>query len=398
MSAFATLKIAVASDLHAFTAGTPTDDPSHLSTDLPELPINNHPIASLLDRISTHQLTADYLLCPGDLGDKADPAGIAYAWQQIHRLGSALKVKHTLATTGNHDLDSRYKKNKVDPKGFLQGLSPPYPFPEEDLQNKYWSRNFAILDDKEHPCRILVLNSCAYHGGGLDETAHGRISDATLSALKAELQKREEKPVNICLTHHHPQKQEDIDFDDYEVMDGGQALLTALGSGEYGRWLIVHGHKHFPKIGYAQGCSSAPVVLSAGSLTANLYKELQTRARNQFYLIEIHLTEIDNYGLVGQIYAWDWAVGLGWAPSAGPASGLPKISGFGYREDAKLLARRVSTKLTHDVEDWGKLSDLQKELKYLLWADYKILKQELSKLGYTILEQDGVPVQIGRAT
>lgn len=397
MSAPPTLKIAVASDLHAFTTGSSSGDPSHLSTGLPEAPVNDHPIASLLKLISTEQLTADYLLCPGDLGNKSDPAGIAYAWTQIHRLGDALKAEHTLATTGNHDLDSRYKTNKFDPKGFLQGLTPPYPFKREELQDKYWSRNFAILDDGEHDCRILILNSCAYHGAGPDEIDHGRISELTLGTLRNELENGQERSVNICLTHHHPQRQEEIDGDDYEVMAGGQSLLAALGSGDFGRWLVIHGHKHFPKIGYAQGCSSAPVVLSAGSLTATLYKELQTKARNQFYLIEIALGDIDTYGLVGQILAWDWAVGSGWAPSAGPASGLPKRSGFGYRADAKLLAKRVSEKLSENAQNWVDLSNQHKELNYLVWGDYITLKNELSKMGYRILEEGGVPVQIGKA-
>ena len=49
-------------------------------------------IGGLLKLIRDEKLKADVLLCPGDIGDKADPAGIEYGWKALHRVAEALKV------------------------------------------------------------------------------------------------------------------------------------------------------------------------------------------------------------------------------------------------------------------------------------------------------------------
>src|SRR5450759_3743692 len=89
-------------------------------------------------------------------------------------------------------------------------------------------------------------------------------------------------------------------------------LIDLLGDGNLGQWLIVHGHKHFPNIAYSAGAAQSPVVFSCGSFSARLSPELQTRARNQFYIIEIPLKKVKVLGLVGKILAWDWSAGKGW--------------------------------------------------------------------------------------
>ena len=105
-------------------------------------------------------------------------------------------------------------------------------------------------------------------------------------------------------------------------MTNGSLLLELLGSGEFGRWLVVHGHKHHPKLTYASGGAASAVIFSAGSLSVDIQHELQGHSRNQFYLIDLPLNEIAKGRFVGRIEAWDWTNGRGWIP-AGPSSGLP---------------------------------------------------------------------------
>src|SRR5690348_3651341 len=103
------LRIGVVSDLHAFDSvvgGSPS--PSHLNITLPENEPGKHPISGLLRLIEEERLTADLFLCAGDLGDKANRAGIQYAWKKIHEIGGKLEAKLIAASSGNHDLDSRY--------------------------------------------------------------------------------------------------------------------------------------------------------------------------------------------------------------------------------------------------------------------------------------------------
>jgi hypothetical protein len=51
-----------------------------------------------------------------------DPFG--YAWQRLHDLAEKSGAK-LIATVGNHDVDSRYKSNAFDPRGYApQVLTP----------------------------------------------------------------------------------------------------------------------------------------------------------------------------------------------------------------------------------------------------------------------------------
>lgn len=386
--------IAVASDLHAYE--TDPNEPSHLNITIPENQTHVHPISALIKLIKKEgeEISADILLCPGDLGDKAQSSGIQYAWKSIHKIGAALNAKLITAASGNHDLDSRYLTS-VDAKGILMGLEPPYPLPDDAANNKYWAKNYVIHEGDNF--RLVILNTCAYHGGKQDEINHGRIAESTLEFLKKELSSLPEKLVNILLCHHHPQQHMEIKLGDYDVMTNGQLLIDLLGSGDYGRWMIIHGHKHHPKITYASGVATAPVIFSAGSLCANLYRELQTRARNQFYLISLPLEEIKSFGLVGSIEAWDWASGDGWAPAAEKNSGLPSLCPFGVRVDPISLARQVAGFVSSDKVKWEYIRENLPEVSFIFPQDFVQLKKELVKTySLEIEDLNGQPFEIGR--
>lgn len=398
------LKIAVVSDLHAYdTLSNGEEKPSHLCISDPEDKATLHPITGLHDLIEKRGLSADILMCCGDMGDKARPAGIKYVWDKLHNLKNALKAEKFVVTSGNHDVDSRYMYNDYDAKGVLQSLLPIYPLPDEYLSDKYWSRNYVILTEEKY--RLIILNSSAYHGTKPEELRHGRVTTRTIEALREELAKLEEessKDVNILLCHHHPHKHGDIEDADYSVMEGGHKLLELLGSGDFGNWIIIHGHKHHPRICYAAGSSSAPVVFSAGSLCATLYPDLQSVARNQFYIIDFPLDEIPklNLGLVGTFESWDWAKGLGWQP-AKENSGLPSLGGFGNRNYKAKIVKSIDSILEEKGEpyfQWQELVKILPGLIYLLPNDLGAVIKKL-KIDHNIevlRDSDGQPAQIGK--
>jgi hypothetical protein len=66
----------------------------------------------------------------------------------------------------------------------------------------------------------------------------------------------------------------------------GQFLLDLLAYDSNGDWVVLHGHKHCPKISYAAGGVTSPIVFSCGSIGAKLYPELNGNVRNQWYLLE----------------------------------------------------------------------------------------------------------------
>jgi metallophosphoesterase superfamily enzyme len=390
-------KIAVASDLHAFVelAENQKRPPSHLAVSGNDSQPGHQPIAGLISIIQELHLDADLLLCPGDLGHKARPEAIKYAWEQLHRIKEGLGAKLLVASTGNHDVDSRYEFNNPDPLQILKDLKPSYPLPEENLNDKYWARDFVLVQD--HQYRLVVLNSSAHHGKREHEENHGSITATALQLLKLKLEQSDPKLINILLCHHHPQPHSELKLGQADMMDDGQLLLDLLGSGRYGRWLVIHGHKHHPKVTYAAGGCCSPVVFGAGSLCAELYLELQTGTRNQFHLITLNTAEMAKHGLVGRIESWIWAVGIGWEP-APEGSGLPRECGFGFRGDLTLLAHLVNSKIPAPPAklEWRGLTLEVPELRFLLPQDYRVLKERLKELGVGIEEMDGLPYEVGK--
>jgi hypothetical protein len=393
MSGDPVIRIAVASDLHAHDAHK--SSPSHLNVKSPRTPVHQHPIASLQDLIEREKLRATILLSPGDLGHQADVLGISYGWDALAELSKSLGADLFTATVGNHDMDSRYKNNDPDPEHILKNLEPSFPFGEESLDNKYWARKYAIRDSTH--LRLLVLNSSAFHGNQAIEKNHGRVNPLTIDSIRKELDGKSPKEVNVLLCHHHPQSHSELKLGEDDVMKQGQLLLDLIGSGTYGRWLVIHGHKHHPKITYAAGASHSPVVFSAGSLCSTLYPELQSSARNQFYIIEIDANECAARGLVGRIKAWDWSFGIGWI-EASTGSGLPSEFGFGTRQDATLLAQLVANVLQNAPSiGWSELTRQLPELAYLLPQDLRQLESELGgRHNMRLVRQGSKPFELGR--
>lgn len=396
------LTVAVVSDLHAYSEPI-ANVPSRLNIAAPEDQPNIHPLAGLSKLITDNDLKADLLLCAGDMGDKANPAATKYAWSKLQEIGRNIQAESIIATAGNHDMDSRHLHNHFDAKGCLQSLMPPFPgFATEELCDRYWSRNFAILEGDSW--RLLVLNSSAYHGAGKDpdkEREHGRVSEKTLCAIKAQLEKSKTKSLNLLLCHHHPIRNNGISDKDYSEMEGGDGLLQILGCGDFGQWVVIHGHKHHPRVLYSSGASTSPIIFSAGSLCAHLYPELATRARNQFYLLEFSIDELTTLGLdvAGDARAWDWIDAMGWQPAT-LQSGLPSNSGMGCRvSSAKTFAKDLHAQLASQEEpyfNWPEVISLKPNLRYVLPSDLKQIVKELQNMGATVtFDEHGNIFQVG---
>lgn len=394
------LRIAVMSDLHAFSADTSSSAPSFYPVS--NYPVNplSHPVSALKNFIQQESISADLLLCPGDMGDKCAHQAITQAWSDLQEIGELLSAQLTLATCGNHDIDSRYLNSNHDARGLLMTLKPAFPIDDEALFLNYWAKNYAVIVRPDY--RAVLLNSCAFHGAGKEsskELEHGRISRNTLEWLRASLEASGQRNVNILLCHHHPKVHPEIDDEDYEVMQGGANLLQLLGTGELGKWLVIHGHKHHPKIDYASGGGSAAVVFSAGSFSAHLYPALTGRhITNQFYILEIHLEKIASMGLVGELYAWDWNVGNGWRPALGTNTGLgiPNRSGFGANPDVTIVAKTIATHFKGKVTGWDDVMQAIPELPYMLPSVIAVLNKLLERdHELRIVFENGVPIQLG---
>lgn len=394
------IKIAVVSDLHVFNGSSSAGGPSFIGTadtqDSPE----KHPFRGIQKLIADEGLSADFLICPGDLADRADPAALMFAWEKLQRLKTQLGAQNLFATSGNHDVDSRNAHGDIDPKGNLQALDPMFPGLSEQQCDKYWSRNFAVFTEEN--LRIVLLNSAAFHGYGTDaspEYKYGRVSSKTISALRAALA-TDHRRVNILVCHHHPAPYNPVEEEDYSEMLGGDRLIELLDSGAYGSWILIHGHKHFPRLAYATGSSSSPVIFSAGSFSVALHHSQSARARNQFYILEIPVGDLDSLGLdvAGTITAWDWITLMGWQP-AGNSSGLPHIVGFGCREAVRSIARDIASHLPTQtsVLSGEEIIGALPRLRFLHPQDLQAVISRLRQDHQIVMRmQDGKIIEAGR--
>jgi predicted MPP superfamily phosphohydrolase len=382
------LRIAVLSDLHAFSNDALSTPPSHLPTFRDDLSPTQHPIKGLSDVIANLG-EINLFLCPGDITYQADRGGIDYAWKALNSLASEYAAP-LFIVSGNHDVDSRGRTNSYDPTEHLKNISPPFPTPDTETNDRYWARNYTFVESENY--QILLLNSCAYHHSEA-ERGKGRISLATIEKICKELENRKTKPFNILLCHHHPQAHSDIEDEEYDVMTNGFRLLERLAN--YGNWVVVHGHKHHPKISYAAGGATSPIVFSAASFSSVLYAALQTRTKNQFYCLNLEW-RADASLINGEVLAWNWSAGRGWVRPDGLDGGLAARSGFGCRAHPQELSKKIANSFEGEFVTWASILQSVPELNYLIPQDYVLLKTFLVKdYGLSIVEHMGQPYQIG---
>jgi hypothetical protein len=395
------LRVAVLSDLHAYdgsVAEFKKRPPSHWDINRPDNSPLLNPIVGLRHLISPdpgsaqQPLTADITLCPGDMTNKAHTGALDQAWATLQQFGRALQSRLVLAAPGNHDHDSRSIYCKYDPRNSLQSLIPPFPTSDDAQNDRFWSRHWICV--KEQAWRVILLNTSAYEGIH-DEFKHGRVSDRTLADISGEL--RDRRDLNLLVCHHHPQAHDVVGgLGDYSSMQGGTSLLETLESAE-GRTAVIHGHRHHPRLFYAQGGAGSPLVFSAGSLCARLDGVLGTTARNQFYIIEFHLDLFETYGCVGRFQAWDWHYGQGWHPAA-TSDEVPDVGGFGFRNDPAITATELARDLSEPINTWLEILQLHPELQYMLPVDIKRLSSELQRKHqfHVVMENEWRIAQINR--
>lgn len=379
------LRVAIMSDLHAYE-GEVDPPPSWLNSAATGTNPLLHPIAGLEQLVTEEpDLQADLLLCPGDLGDKAQRGGVLHGWQMVQRVRAALGTPQVIATVGNHDVSSRPTgpDPDADPTETLRGLSPLYPYDDRPTQQAFFSDYYAIVTGDTW--RVVALNSSAHHVRGEREYDHGRVTPDTRQRLMNDLRAAGPCPLNLLLLHHHPMEYTDVDEPDRSTVVGGALLLTALAQADLGPWVIVHGHKHVPNLAYAPGSGSSPVVFSAGSLSATFHLNQQPITRNQFYWLEFDFDAAAELTamVLCRFRSWYWVPSRGWIPTD-PGSGLPAAGGFGARVDPRWFANKVLAAVRDSgapALDWSGLLEVCPEAEFLIPSDLDAVAAELERIG-----------------
>ncbi len=361
----------------------------------------------------------DVLVCPGDLGDRADPQAIDYAWKFLNDIKSHNPQCVLLATAGNHDIDSRGQHSDFDAKASLYGLEPSYPCNsgaaclahknDFDRQLWFWARNFYMYSMPD--CRFIVLNSAAYHGAGTDqkEYNHGRVSEFTLRCIREAIdndtrtrtkKKRGLPKLNVLVCHHHLLDDGKTNDPDYSAMRGANSLLEFVSDSNYGRWVILHGHRHRAKLFQTNG-ATGPYVLSSGSFGATRDGDYGNGSPNQVHLIDLDFEAMEKFHLfpAGRIRSWTWVPHLpGWQFKDAPTGGLPPETGFGYRgaidKDAFKMSQIVAA--AKSGVEWKRVLQEAPEWEFLDYRQLSELAKVLdSKFSIEIRrDQNGSPIYL----
>lgn len=406
-----TIRLAVISDLHfrrhsneetcrpaAATQGKSTDPVEGLLT--------------LIQNGSAHigfddDRIADYLLCPGDIGDMADAAAFNQGWERLKALQKALGAKHLIASTGNHEVSSRASpvddlagnvEAEVDPLAAMQSQND---YPSDLLDPDvgrwvYWGRGYEIIETGE--MLLVLVNSSHFHPTTrANEFERGRIGEVSLSQLRKELLgrvKSNEDRVFIMLLHHHPIAHESLDVKLGKIpMSNGPNLMEVLAQTGVA-WLVIHGHKHFPRLIYSsdEGAGRS-VVFAAGSGGAQLTGDVAEKTRLQFYLVEASILDQRVMPKAeGRFRAYSW-IDRAWQPSVRRKEGLPDRCGYRIPEmDFQALGVQIKEALLTSGEKymkWVELATVVPLLAHILPKDAPTLKKVLASMEVKSTWEDG---------
>ncbi|MGY2810775.1 metallophosphoesterase family protein [Bradyrhizobium sp. USDA 4506] len=280
-------QILVLSDLHLHHGDNESGEPSYLSS-LPRLasPTRN-PLTGIPDLLKAHDIRPDWILSPGDLGDKCDQLAQSEAWKLLETVRRKTHSRKLIGSVGNHDVDSRRNDDAGRPNDALLSLNPMFPTTPKRESDRFWREGFVCIQDDLSDINLVVMNSCEFHGvtpakGKKEEAARGRISTRTIDKFAASLgQKLRSR--NILLLHHHIRQHPWLPNENSHL-ENGAALLEVLKQSGW-QWLVIHGHQHLPNLSYSEGGAIAPIVFSAGSLAAPTTVIRSKRPRNQMYCI-----------------------------------------------------------------------------------------------------------------
>lgn len=353
-----------------------------------------NPWLSLKEHVVAQNLSADVLLCVGDITVYAEKAGLERAWKELLELGQLLGSSHVASATGNHDVQSRGSgqmiqenairglSRTVGPFEHLKNLEPAYPIVEvnahaltgrRDLRTEYFGNAVAVVESANY--RVAVLNSCCEHGPEPHQYDRGSFPKSAQTRLNEALTTATESKINLFVCHHSPGLHGEHDLGEYDFILNGDELSRCLE--RHGPWLIVHGHKHHGRILYAQGSNAAPVIFSASSLGFCL-DVAKPGVRNQFYILE--LAQRESGGVRGQVRAWDWYVGRGWVSATPDKGGIYDGCGFGHRCDLGDIALQVASVATPLPYKWADVLSAIPELQYLTPDDLEVLETRLANL------------------
>lgn len=354
----------VVSDIHAVASGTG----SQVSQAEGDPSLNA--LLAAQAAIADSGMTADLLLCPGDLVDRGAVAPMPWVWARLQEIAAATGAA-LVATVGNHDVERKTSGQR--PQEALRALRPLFPgLDNRDRSNQYWSENFTVARSPDNRWRVVALDTCGLTGYDPDAEDRGLLPRATLDRLREVLAADEPAEVNVLMCHHQPLEWTQTGDTKTSHIERGDLLIDLLDH-QPESWMLLHGHKHEPRLDYFAHGTNGSVRFAAGSLGVAMSTGPMPSLRNQFHVVDFQ-RDAGGLGMnmAGTIHSFDWATGLGWEP-ADARSGLAPRAGFGFRREGPELAQwlrrnAVSGGLAKRLQ-WQAILDAEPRAEYLAPRD-----------------------------
>jgi 3',5'-cyclic AMP phosphodiesterase CpdA len=287
-------------------------------------------VQALIEKIRRNNITADIVLAPGDLTNRVSAVGMMQAWDHLREVQRELHAASVLCTLGNHDVDAK-KQFHHDPFKIPRELHPEFPLAFGDQRNSFWANGF-FAHSVTPLVEFVILNTVIDHHD--ESTAkRGTFNQNRIAHLKQTLDYEATAtppaPVRIAVMHHHPILHSGITTDSKDVLSAGDELLETLA--EHGVRLVIHGHKHDPRITRTTVAGREMFVFATGSFSAFL-KELASTTRNLFHILNITVAT-NNIDFDVVLNSWEFNCGDGWNVATKMSARFPHIIGFSTAKD-----------------------------------------------------------------
>lgn len=323
----------------------------------------------------------DSLICLGDMAHQCKKSVIQIVWRQLNDIVSDLGIPKIYGVTGNHDVAARAVdfENGV-PNSILKQLRPSFPSNMEEHCESYHNETFAFIEESEIGIVLIDTSSLLGYVGKKqsDLWNKGFISDGVVASIEMKI-KASNCSAFIIAMHHHPTRvhsQQDVETD---YIENGDNFLKALQ--DTGKpCFVLHGHKHFVSFRKYNVTANSPWILSASSLAAKSYPNMDEGYKCQFHILDVEM-DTGNNAIFGQVASWDWVTNQ-WQKAS--STGMTHLIGFGRQESISLLAGSIFSKVEHGGSLTGKAAFAAvPELKRLTPDDINELKQRL-KSAYSV--------------
>mgnify|MGYP001225182750 CR=1 FL=1 len=375
-------RLAIISDLHigAKAISQDLDNPRSAIPDFLE---------QFGDFVDKFKLAADALLVPGDLTSEAEPEQFRKANGAIREVASKLQIPDSRIAIipGNHDVD--WKVLKLRQNGRQRRKNPAPQIDPLRLKQRYDPLLLMDLFPKSNDSgfsgslttppyvghwtlgslSVFGLNT-AYHDG--PEQCHfGQVDDTQISALRKMHASSAPSDLRILLLHHHPVQYRDPiqGAPDFSHLQNAESLHKLAA--EIDIDVIVHGHKHSPRLQETRLSGNRPTcVIAAGSFCAELDTRWAACVSNQFHLLSIEGRDTRSGAVYGHLQSWAYVHARGWVESKEEHHGIHGVEGFGNDLHNNEIVTMAGTFILEQIAKcgWLKWSDIvrhQPRLRHL---------------------------------